>query len=83
MTKNSEYIYLQELIYIYKNCDKAIEIISSSDKIKENKYQELLGLAYFYKSELLKSAEIFKKLQDKYKYAYSLLLLNDKELCKP
>ena len=82
MTINSEYLYLQELIYTSKNYDKAREIILNSDKKNEVKYQELLGLIYFYQFDFLKSAEIFKNISDKYKYAYSLLLLNKPDECK-
>ena len=82
MTINSEYLYLQELIYSDKNYDKAKEIILNSDKSNEEEYQELLGLIYFYQFDFVKSAEIFKNISDKYKYAYSLLLLNQHEECR-
>ena len=82
MTTSSEYIHLQELLYISKNYDKAKEIIVNSNRKNEAYYQELLGLIYFYQFDFAKSAEIFRNLDDKYKYAYSLLMLNQHEKCQ-
>lgn len=74
---NNEIYSIQKLIYQDKNYDEAISLISASQYVRSTKYQELLGMAYFYNLDIENSAKIFKKLNDVYKYGYCEFLMGN------
>lgn len=77
MINNNELYAIQKLVYQDKNYDGAISLILASQYASNIKYQELLGMAYFYKLDMDNSSKIFKKLKDTYKYGYCEFLMGN------